>query len=159
MPLRLSATDTGFEAAFTAMLSAKRESSADVGAVVAAIIDDVRLRGDAALLEYTKRFDRLDLVAAELRVGQEEIEGAAASCSAEVLEALRKAAARIEDFHRRLVPENLDYRDGDGVRLGARWTAVDAVGLYVPGGTAAYPSSVLMTAIPAKVSPVSTSLN
>ena len=155
MPLRLSATDTGFEAAFTAMLSAKRESSADVGAVVAAIIDDVRLRGDAALLEYTKRFDRLDLVAAELRVGQEEIEGAAASCSAEVLEALRKAAARIEDFHRRLMPENLDYRDGDGVRLGARWTAVDAVGLYVPGGTAAYPSSVLMTAIPAKVAGVS----
>mgnify|MGYP003627238521 CR=1 FL=1 len=151
MPLRLSATDSAFEAAFTALLAAKRESSVDVGNTVTAILDDVRLRGDAALLEYTKRFDRLDLEASELRVGDDALEAATAACDPGVLAALKQAATRIEDFHRRLVPEDLSYTDGDGVRLGARWTAVEAVGLYVPGGTAAYPSSVLMTAIPARV--------
>jgi histidinol dehydrogenase len=154
MPLRLRAADPGFEAAFANMLGAKREVSEDVGAAVAAIIADVRERGDAALLDYTKRFDRLALDAAGLRISDAELDAAAGSCDADVLAALDKAAERIEDFHRRLIPADLDYRDGEGVRLGARWTAVDAVGLYVPGGTAAYPSSVLMTAIPAKVAGV-----
>ncbi|MEX2614736.1 MAG: histidinol dehydrogenase [Alphaproteobacteria bacterium] len=151
MPLRLSAGDPGFEAAFAELLAAKRESSVDVGATVAAILDDVRRRGDAALLEYTRRFDRLDLEASALRIGDDALEAAASACDPDVLAALAQAAARIEDFHRRLVPEDLSYTDSAGVRLGARWTAVEAVGLYVPGGTAAYPSSVLMTAIPARV--------
>ena len=151
MPLRLSAGDPGFEASFQELLSAKREASVDVGTAVAAILEDVRRRGDAALLEYTKRSDRLDIDASAFRIGDDALEAAAAECEPDVLAALAQAAARIEDFHRRLVPEDLSYTDAAGVRLGARWTAVEAVGLYVPGGTAAYPSSVLMTAIPARV--------
>ena len=154
MPVTLSTGDPGFEAAFRRLLDMKRETAADVDAAVAAIIDDVAARGDAALLEYTRRFDRLDLEAAQLRLGAGEIAAAAAAVPGETMAALRLAAARIEDFHRRQVPPEIDHVDALGVRLGARWRPVAAAGLYVPGGTAAYPSSVLMNAIPAKVAGV-----
>ena len=154
MPLRLDAAAAGFEAAFTTLLNSKREAEADVDAVVAAIIADVRQRGDAALIDYTRRFDRLALTAATLRIADSELDAAAAACDAATIEALELAAARITDYHRRQKPADLDYRDSVGVRLGHRWTAVEAAGLYVPGGTAAYPSSVLMNALPAKVAGV-----
>lgn len=154
MPLRLDARDAGFEAAFQSFLNAKRESSADVGAVVSAIIEAVRTRGDAALFEYTETFDHLKLTADSVRFEPAEIADAESKCDPDALAALRIAATRIEDFHRRLLPVDLDYKDEDGIRLGARWTAVESAGLYVPGGTASYPSSVLMNAIPAKVAGV-----
>ena len=154
MPLRLDAAAPGFAAAFAALLAAKRETAADVDAVVAAIIDDVVARGDAALIDYTKRFDRLTLTAETLRIPAAEIAAAARQCDEKTLAALRLAAERIESYHRRQIPADLDYRDAAGVQLGARWRAIEAVGLYVPGGTAAYPSSVLMNAIPAKVAGV-----
>ncbi|HYE52731.1 MAG TPA: histidinol dehydrogenase [Azospirillaceae bacterium] len=154
MPLRLSTSDPGFEAAFRGLLGAKREVQEDVAAAVAAVLSDVRARGDAALLEYTRRWDRLELTADRLRVTAAEVDAALAACGDGVLEALRTAASRIEAFHRRQAPEALSYTDAQGVRLGARWTPVGAVGLYVPGGTAAYPSSVLMNALPAKVAGV-----
>ena len=154
MPLRLDAAAPGFEAAFTTLLNGKREAAADVDAVVAAIIADVRRRGDAALIDYTKRFDRLALTAETLHIPAAEVDAAVAACDAETVAALELAAARITDYHRRQKPEDLDYRDPVGVRLGHRWTAVEAAGLYVPGGTAAYPSSVLMNALPAKVAGV-----
>src|SRR3990170_9114515 len=154
MPLRLDVAAAGFEAVFTTLLNSKREAAADVDAVVAAIIADVRRRGDAALIDYTKRFDRLALTPATLRIPDRELDAAAAACDTETVAALELAAARITDYHRRQKPEDLDYRDPVGVRLGHRWTAVEAAGLYVPGGTAAYPSSVLMNALPAKVAGV-----
>jgi len=154
MPLRLDSAAAGFEADFTALLNSKREASADVDATVAAIIADVRDRGDAALLDYTQRFDRLSLTAAELRIPQRDLDKAVDACDRETVAALELAAERITDYHRRQKPEDLDYRDAAGVRLGHRWTAVEAAGLYVPGGTAAYPSSVLMNALPAKVAGV-----
>ena len=154
MPLRLSADAPEFEDAFAAFLAAKREVSEEVGAVVAEIVDDVRTCGDAAVLDYTRRFDALDLTATTMRVGPDEIAAARSQCDPEALRALTVAADRIAAFHERLKPEDLDYADADGVRLGVRWTAMESVGLYVPGGTAAYPSSVLMTAIPARVASV-----
>ncbi|SNS23503.1 MULTISPECIES: histidinol dehydrogenase [unclassified Azospirillum] len=154
MPVNLSTADAGFEAAFTELLGAKREVQEDLNNAVAAILADVRLRGDAALLEYTRRWDRLDLTADRLRITADEISAAIALCDPETLAALRLAAERIEAFHRRQTVEATSYTDAAGVRLGARWTPVGAVGIYVPGGTAAYPSSVLMNAIPAKVAGV-----
>ncbi len=154
MPLRLSAGDLDFEASFATFLSAKREVSEEVGLVVAAIIDDVRRRGDSAVIEYTHRFDAHDLAAVGMRFDQAEIETARSKCDPVGLRALELAAARIAAFHERLKPAEINYTDQDGVRLGARWTAMESVGLYVPGGTAAYPSSVLMTAIPARVAGV-----
>ena len=154
MPLRLNTQEPGFDAAFATLLAAKREVQADVGAVVADILADVAKRGDAAVLEYTRRFDRHDLTADGMRVAADEIDAAMRACDPALLDALSQAATRIEAFHAKLIPEELDYSDADGVRLGARWTAVESVGLYVPGGTAAYPSSVLMTAIPARVAGV-----
>jgi histidinol dehydrogenase len=154
MPITLSTRDTGFEAAFEALLSAKRESAADVDATVAAIIEDVANRGDAALIEYTHRFDRLDLTPATLRLTPGEIAAGADAAPAETVDALRFAAERIESFHRRQLLAPIDYVDPAGVRLGMRWRPITAAGLYVPGGTAAYPSSVLMNAIPAKVAGV-----
>ncbi len=154
MPVNLSSADAGFEAAFTELLGAKREVQEDLNNAVAAILADVRLRGDAALLEYTRRWDRLDLTADRLRITADEISAAIALCDPETLAALRLAAERIEAFHRRQTVEATSYTDAAGVRLGARWTPVGAVGIYVPGGTAAYPSSVLMNAIPAKVAGV-----
>jgi len=154
MVLRLSSADADFEARFAALLAMKREVSEDVDAAVAAILDEVRRNGDAALIELSKRFDRVDLKAVGLQVTDAEIDAAAADCDPETLKALTFARDRIESHHRRQIPANETYRDDIGVELGHRWTALDSVGLYVPGGTAAYPSSVLMNAVPAKVAGV-----
>ena len=150
----LDASDVDFEIAFRELLATKRESAADIDDVVAAIIADVAARGDAALIEYTRRFDRLELTPDRLRLSPEEIAAGADSAPPDTVAALRVAAERIEGFHRRQLPSAIDYVDDAGVRLGQRWRPVAAAGLYVPGGTAAYPSSVLMNAIPAKVAGV-----
>jgi histidinol dehydrogenase len=154
MPVTLSTRDPGFETGFRQLLGAKRESAADVDAAVAEIIEDVATRGDAALIDYTRRFDGMDLAAGGLRLTAREIADGAAAAPPETIAALRVAAERIESFHRRQLPAPIDYVDEVGVRLAARWRPVAAAGLYVPGGTAAYPSSVLMNAIPAKVAGV-----
>jgi histidinol dehydrogenase len=151
---RLDARDPGFAAAFAALLDDKRETAADVSDAVAAIIADVRTRGDAALAAYTQRFDRLTLAPDAFRLSADEIAAHAAKASPESVAALREAAARIRSYHERQKPEDLRYTDAAGVELGARWTPVSAAGLYVPGGTAAYPSSLLMNAIPAQVAGV-----
>jgi histidinol dehydrogenase len=151
---RLDARAPGFAAAFERLLAAKRETAADVNAAVAAILAEVRARGDQALIAYTRRFDGFEPTPATLRVASAEIAAAAQLCARETLDALALAARRIEDFHRRQLPADLEVRDPAGLVLGARWTPVSAAGLYVPGGTAAYPSSVLMNAIPAKVAGV-----
>ncbi|HYN39830.1 MAG TPA: histidinol dehydrogenase [Rhodospirillales bacterium] len=151
MPARLDVRDHDFEDAFAAVLDARREPSEDVDATVAAILDDVRVRGDAAVIEYTQRFDDPATDAGRLLVSKAEIAAAWAECAPATLAALDLAAARIRAFHERQRPADLDVTDTDGVRLGWRWTAIEAVGLYVPGGTAAYPSSVLMNALPARV--------
>jgi histidinol dehydrogenase len=150
----LSTRAAGFETDFRRLLDAKREAAADVDAVVAAIIEDVAQRGDAALIEYTRRFDCVDLTASSLRLTDREIAESAAAASPRTVAALQLAAERIEDFHRRQMPPSIDYVDALGIRLAARWRPVAAAGLYVPGGTAAYPSSVLMNAVPAKVAGV-----
>ncbi|RED52057.1 histidinol dehydrogenase [Aestuariispira insulae] len=154
MPVNFSTKDADFEAQFDALLNSKREMDEDVDKIVSDIIADVRKRGDAAVLDYTTKFDRLELTAETMRIGAEELAAAVDKCEPHVIEALKLAADRIEKFHAKTLPDNLDYRDEQGVRLGSRWTAVQAAGLYVPGGTAAYPSSVLMNAIPAKVAGV-----
>ena len=154
MPKRLQTRDPGFEAAFVSFLGEKREASDDVGAAVAAILADVRTRGDDALIELSKKFDRVDLGKVGLRVTAAEMRAAREVCTAETLEALQIAADRIAEHHERQVPINERYTDELGVELGWRWTAVESVGLYVPGGLASYPSSVLMNAIPAKVAGV-----
>src|SRR5213080_1329759 len=154
MPITLDTRDAGFETAFATLLAAKRENAADVDVAVAAIIDNVASRGDAALVEYTNRFDRVELTPARLRLTKGEIAAGADTAPTETVDALRLAAERIESFHRRQLPVMIDYVDDAGVRLGLRWRPVAAAGLYVPGGTAAYPSSVLMNAIPAKVAGV-----
>jgi len=154
MPVTLSTRDPGFEAAFRALLAAKRESAADVDDTVAAIIEDVAARGDAALVEYTQRFDRVRLSPDHLRLSPDEIVAGADRAPPETVATLRLAAERIESFHRRQLPVGIDYVDAVGVRLGQRWRPIAAAGLYVPGGTASYPSSVLMNAIPAKVAGV-----
>jgi len=154
MPIRLATRDAGFEAAFTRLLDAKRETAADVDAAVAGIIEDVARRGDAALIDYTCRFDGVDLEASGLRLTPREIAEGAAAAPPETVAALELAAERIEAFHRLQLPPPIDYVDELGVRLANRWRPIAAVGLYVPGGTAVYPSSVLMNAIPAKVAGV-----
>jgi histidinol dehydrogenase len=151
MPIRLDTSAADFSARFKAFLRSKREVSEDVSEVVRGIIADVIARGDQALIELTRRFDKFDPEPAGLRVTPAEIEAAASSCDAEALAALTLARDRIEAFHRRQVPSDDRFTDTLGVELGARWTAIEAVGLYVPGGTAAYPSSVLMNAVPARV--------
>ncbi|MCB1422269.1 MAG: histidinol dehydrogenase [Nitratireductor sp.] len=154
MPQRLDSNQPDFEAAFASVLSAKREQAADVDAVVAGIVADVRKRGDAALVDYTARFDRLTLEPGQLRISQDEIDAAAGSVPKEQIEALTLARDRIRAHHEKQMPKDDRYTDPVGVELGSRWTAVEAVGLYVPGGTASYPSSVLMNAVPAKVAGV-----
>ncbi len=154
MAQKLDSRAADFEEKFEALLGQKRESSDDVREVVAGIISDVRTRGDAALFELTHRFDRFDAARKGLAISQQEINDAWNSIDATVREALEVAADRIQSFHARQLPEDIDYRDTDGVRLGQAWKSVQAVGLYVPGGLASYPSSVLMNAVPAKVAGV-----
>ena len=154
MPVRLDRSSADFDERFGKFLSAKREVSADVEAAARAIVQDVATRGDAALIEATKKFDRLELDAGGLRVTPAEIEAAVKACDAPTLDALKFARDRIETFHRRQMPKDERFTDAAGVELGWRWSAVEAVGLYVPGGTAAYPSSVLMNAVPATVAGV-----
>jgi histidinol dehydrogenase len=154
MPIRLDARAPGFAARFRTFLDTKRETAADVEEVVRAILGDVAARGDLALIELTRKYDRVDLDAAGLKITPAEIETAHAACDRRALDALALARDRIEVYHRRQLPANERFTDALGVELGHRWTAIEAVGLYVPGGTAAYPSSVLMNAVPAKVAGV-----
>lgn len=154
MAQRLDARHASFPQAFAALLSAKREVSEDVDQAVRAIIEDVVLKGDEALIDYTYRFDGLALQPETLRISDEEIDAAEAQCSKESLEALALAKERIEVYHRAQRPEDSLTTDALGVTLGWRWTAIESVGLYVPGGRASYPSSVLMNAVPAKVAGV-----
>ncbi len=154
MTRRLDSASADFEAQFTRLLGDKREQAADVNDAVAAILADVRSRGDAAVREYTTRFDRFDLPASGARMSEADVASWADQCEPEVVAALEAAAARIRAYHERQVPGDERYTDDKGVELGHRWTAVEAAGLYVPGGLAAYPSSVLMNAIPAHVAGV-----
>jgi histidinol dehydrogenase len=154
MPVRLDSRNADFTGRFNAFLAMKREVSADIETATRAIVDDVAARGDAALIEATRKFDRLELDAAGLRIRPAEIDAAVKACDAKTLDALKFARDRIEVFHRRQLPKDDRFTDALGVELGWRWSAIEAVGLYVPGGTAAYPSSVLMNAVPAKVAGV-----
>jgi len=154
MTFFLTTSDPGFEAAFATLLSMKREEAEDVDQAVAKIIADVRNRGDAALLDLTARFDRMNLTIDRLAFTQEEIASEIAKVSAEDRAALELAAERIRAYHERQRPEDASWTDASGATLGWRWTPVSAAGLYVPGGLASYPSSVLMNAIPAKVAGV-----
>lgn len=153
MPRRLDARDPGFAAAFEALVEAARDTDAQVSDVVVGVIADVAKRGDAAVAELTQRLDRIDL-SQGFEIGAEEIDRACAEVAPELLAALELAAARIRAFHEQQRPSDHEGVDGAGVRAGYRWTPVDSVGLYVPGGLASYPSSVLMNAIPAKVAGV-----
>ncbi|MFT8716500.1 histidinol dehydrogenase [Gluconobacter potus] len=151
---RLDTTAAGFAEDFATLLAARGSDERSVAEPVRAILADVRSRGDEALCDYTARFDRLTLPAEKLRISAEEIASEAARVPGDLMDALRTAARRIETFHAAQMPKDLDFTDEDGIRLGMRWTPLDAVGLYVPGGKAAYPSSVLMNALPARVAGV-----
>ncbi|MFO7771931.1 MAG: histidinol dehydrogenase, partial [Roseovarius gahaiensis] len=154
MPVFLDAQAPDFETAFAQLLTAKREESPDVDDTVAAIIADVRSRGDAALIELTAKFDRLELRPETLRFSREEVDALIADVPSHERHALQIAADRIRAYHERQLPEDASWTDEAGATLGWRWTPVSAAGLYVPGGLASYPSSVLMNAIPAKVAGV-----
>jgi histidinol dehydrogenase len=154
MARRLDARGANFESAFTTLISSKRETEEDVATVVRDIIADVRKRGDTALIDYAARFDKVTLTAETLRLREAEIAAAESQCSATALEAIDIAARRIETYHRRQLPKDESFTDDTGAMLGWRWTSLDSVGLYVPGGTASYPSSVLMNAMPARVAGV-----
>ena len=154
-PLRLDAAAPGFEKAFSAFLGRNRDTDEKVDKIAAEIVADVRARGDAAVVDYTRKFDWPELDAAKLRITDAERDAAAAQVPAAQREALTFAAKRIEAFHRTLLPKDVEFTDSTGTRLGARYRPVDAAGVYVPGGTAAYPSSVLMNIVPAKVAGVS----
>nr|HMS96554.1 histidinol dehydrogenase [Tabrizicola sp.] len=154
MPVFLNTADAGFEASFRALLGQKREEAEDVAQAVAGIIADVRARGNRAIIDLTARFDRLKLTAGTLAFSQDEIAAEIASVGREDRAALELAAERIRAYHSRQKPEDQSWTDACGATLGWRWTPVSAAGLYVPGGLASYPSSVLMNAIPAKVAGV-----
>ena len=154
MPLWLDNTQDDFETAFARLLDAKRDQAQDVDQIVRSVVADVRRQGDFALFALTQRFDHFNLSIDNLKVGAAEIAAAKGAVSTEALAALRFAAERIEVFHARQKPHDDFFTDGAGVKLGLRWTPIDAVGLYVPGGLAAYPSSVLMNAIPARIAGV-----
>ena len=152
--IRLSQSDPDFAGRFDALLNDKHEAAADVEAAARAIVEDVRARGDAALIDYTARFDRMDLTAGQFAVTRAEIDGAERQITSEQRDALILARDRIAAYHQRQMPQDDRYTDALGVELGTRWTAIEAVGLYVPGGTAAYPSSLLMNVVPARVAGV-----
>jgi histidinol dehydrogenase len=154
MPIHLDNSSEDFPVRFAAFLATKREGAADVEEAARAIIADVASRGDEALVAYTRKFDRIGLEPRELRIKPAEIDEAFGSCDRAARDALVLACQRIESYHRRQMPRDERFTDPLGVELGWRWTAIAAVGLYVPGGTAAYPSSVLMNAVPAKVAGV-----
>lgn len=154
MSRRLDARKPGFDSEFAALIGVKRETEEDVALVVREIIADVRARGDAALIALSEKFDRVRLSAETLKLSAVEIDSAEKACTKQAREALETGARRIEAYHRRQLPKDEWYSDDTGAKLGWRWTALDSVGLYVPGGTAAYPSSVLMNAIPARVAGV-----
>jgi histidinol dehydrogenase len=154
MAIRLDARAPDFDQRFRAFLDTKRETTADVEQAVRTIIADVIARGDRALTELSRKFDHVDIEQAGLKVTEAEIIAAVAACQRQALEALALARDRVEAYHRRQLPEDDRFTDALGVELGHRWTAIESVGLYVPGGTAAYPSSVIMNAVPAKVAGV-----
>ena len=154
MPIRLDSRSADFSARFADLLATKREVSEDIEQAVRAIIADVRKNGDRALIELSRKFDRIDLDKFGLRVPHAEIDAATEACDLRALDALIFARDRIDSYHRRQKPTDDRFTDALGVELGHRWSAIEAVGLYVPGGTAAYPSSVLMNAVPAKVAGV-----
>ncbi len=151
MPIRLDSQAADFLARFRRFLGVKREAAQDVEQAVRAILADVQARGDRALIELTQKFDRVDLGKLGLRVNAAEIDAAENACDGEAVAALKLARDRIEAYHVKQKPRDERWTDALGVELGGRWTSIEAVGLYVPGGTAAYPSSVLMNAVPAKV--------
>jgi histidinol dehydrogenase len=153
-PKRLDASAPGFEKEFSAFLGRNRDTDENVDRIAADIVADVRARGDAAVLEYTRKFDKVDTDAAGLRIADAERTAAAAKVPAAQREALAFAARRIEAFHRASLPQDVDFTDATGTRLGARYRPLESVGVYVPGGLAAYPSSVLMNIVPAKVAGV-----
>ncbi len=154
MPCRLNAKDRDFAVCFSALVDARRDADEDVSRVVREIIADVRRDGDAALLRYSRRFDGVELEAATLRVSSAEIDAGERAASVQVKDALSFAASRIKAYHARQLPQDESFTDETGATLGWRWRPLDSVGLYVPGGTASYPSSVLMNAVPAKVAGV-----
>jgi histidinol dehydrogenase len=154
MAQRLDAREAGFPRAFADLLSMKREVSEDVDQTVRGIIADVVARGDEAVIDHTRRFDGLELTPDTLRIPEKEIDAAVASCPKDALAALNLARERVETYHAAQKPEDRMSTDALGVTLGWRWTAVESVGLYVPGGRASYPSSVVMNAVPAKVAGV-----
>jgi histidinol dehydrogenase len=154
MPIRLDSRSPDFAARFAGFVASKRETAADVEQAVRDVIAEVRKNGDRALIELTRKFDHVDLEQMGLRVSPDEIASAALTCDRTAIEALNLARERIEAYHSRQKPKDERFTDPLGVELGHRWTAIEAVGLYVPGGTAAYPSSVLMNAVPAKVAGV-----
>lgn len=151
MVLRLNNREAGFEESFAAFVGRDRDAEQDVSRIVRGIIADVRARGDEALIELSERFDRVTLTPATLRLSDAEIDAAEKEVSRELRAALETAARRIEDYHRRQLPEDMHFKDSAGASLGWRWKPVESVGLYSPGGTASYPSSVLMNAVPAQV--------
>lgn len=154
MVRRLSLADADCAVAFAALIAAKRDSDADVGEAAGKILADVKARGDAAVIDYTHKFDGLALTPQTLRITKDEIADAVKAVDAETLDALKLAAERIAAYHQKLLPDDLSYTDAAGIQLGARWRPIDAVGIYVPGGRAAYPSSVLMNALPARIAGV-----
>ncbi len=154
MPLRLDQRDAGFEQGFRSFLTAKREILLEVDRKVQAIIAAVRSAGDAALIEYSLAFDKVALGSLGIAITASEVDAAVSRCEGSALDALEFAKRRIESFHRRQIPTDLRFTDWEGVELGWRWTPISAVGLYVPGGTASYPSTVLMNAIPARIAGV-----
>ena len=154
MALELDTRSADFEGHFARFLSSKREASEDVDQAARGIVADVRARGDTALIDLTQKFDGFDAARIGLRIGLAEIASAASSCDAATVAALQFAADRIRVHHQRQIPRDDTYTDDTGTELGSRWTAVESVGLYVPGGLASYPSSVLMNAVPAKVAGV-----
>src|SRR5579863_2600513 len=151
MPIRLETSAADFERQFATLLASKREASQDVDQVVGATIEDVKARGDEALAEYSLRFDRIDLPRLGIRIGEAEIAEAIAACDGKALAALELAHNRVLAYHQRQKPQDVSFVDPLGVELGWRWRPIEAVGLYVPGGAASYPSSVVMNAVPAKV--------
>lgn len=154
MPTTFNTVDTNFEQRFRAFLNAREEAPQDVAGAVSDIIRNVKTRGDAALIEYTQKWDWASFAQQHLRVSDADVKRAKKQCAPELKEALKIAAKRIKTYHKKQLPKNARYVDKDGITLGWQWSSLDAVGMYVPGGKASYPSSVLMNAVPAKVAGV-----